>query len=147
LDDFAPELPPPGPILDVLGRQIGQHKGLANFTIGQRKGIGLTSEKPLYVISKDIETNALTIGERHELGQDTFIVQNPNWIQGTPPSSDESVLVRVRYKAQEVKAYVVESNPEHATIKLANMLPDITTGQSAVFYTGEECLGGGIIAA
>lgn len=147
LEDFAPDLPPPGPILDVQGRQLGQHEGLANFTIGQRKGIGLTSEKPLYVIRKDLEKNTLTIGERHELGRDTFIVQNPNWIQGTPPSPDESVLVRVRYKAQEVDAFVVESNPEHATIKLAETLPDITPGQSAVFYTDEECLGGGIIAA
>ena len=146
LEDFAPELPPPGPILDVQGRQLGQHNGLANFTIGQRKGIGLTSEKPRYVISKDFETNTLTIGERHELGRDTFIVRNPNWIQGTPPSSDRSVLVRVRYKAHEVEGFVSESNPEHATIKLAEMLPDITPGQSAVFYTDDECLGGGIIA-
>ena len=147
LEDFATELPPPGPILDPQGRRLGQHEGLANFTIGQRKGIGLTSEKPLYVISKDFETNALTIGERHELGRDTFIVKNPNWIQGAPPSLDESVLVRVRYKAQEVEGTVVESNPEHATIRLAEMLPDVTPGQSAVFYRNEECLGGGIIAA
>jgi tRNA-specific 2-thiouridylase len=132
--------------MDVQGRQLGQHEGLANFTIGQRKGIGLTSEKPLYVISKDFETNVLTIGERHELGRDTFIVQNPNWIQGTPPSSDESVLVRVRYKAQEGEAFVVDSHHEHATIRLVEMLPDITPGQSAVFYTDDECLGGGIIA-
>ena len=147
LEDFATELPPPGPILDPQGRRLGQHEGLANFTIGQRKGIGLTSEKPLYVISKDFEINALTIGERHELGRDTFIVKNPNWIQGAPPSSDESVLVRLRYKAQEVEGAVVESNPEHATIRLAEMLPDVTPGQSAVFYRNEECLGGGIIAA
>ena len=146
LEEFAMELPPPGPIMDVHGRQLGQHEGLANFTIGQRKGIGLTSEKPLYVISKDFETNVLTIGERHELGRDTFIVQNPNWIQGTPPSSDESVLVRVRYKSQEGEAFVIDSNHEHATIRLVEMLPDITPGQSAVFYTDDECLGGGIIA-
>jgi tRNA-specific 2-thiouridylase len=147
LEDFAPDLPPPGPILDVQGRQLGQHEGLANFTIGQRKGIGLTSEKPRYVISKDFETNALIIGERHELGRATFIVKNPNWIQGAPPGSDESVLVRVRYKAQEVEGYVAESNAEHATIDLTETLPDITPGQSAVFYSDEECLGGGIIAA
>ena len=141
----SPEMMKPGPILDPEGDMIGNHQGLAEFTIGQRKGLGFSSTEPYYVIRKDLSQNALIIGPRHDLGQQEFYADNLNWISGESPQNPFSANVKIRYKSDEVPATITELDPGSALINLESPLPDITPGQAAVFYQNDLCLGGGII--
>jgi tRNA-specific 2-thiouridylase len=137
----------PGPILDEGGRRIGRHTGLSGYTIGQRKGIGISAQDPLYVLEKDSVRNALVVGPRHALRRTRFLVKRVNWVSG-PPSNSLRALVQVRYRAAPVPACVENgSSPEEAAVTLEQPLHDVTPGQAAVFYDGDECLGGGIIQA
>jgi len=81
----SPEIMKPGPIFDLDGNIIGDHQGLAEFTIGQRKGLGISSTEPYYVIRKDLSQNALIIGPRDDLRQQEFYTDNVNWISGESP--------------------------------------------------------------
>jgi tRNA-specific 2-thiouridylase len=143
LRDRIGELPP-GPILDLAGRQIGTHTGLADFTIGQRKGIGVPGPDPLFVLRKDAALNALVVGPRTALARDTFSICDINWIAGEPPGPKVPLTVRVRYHDREIDARF-EGAPEEGRVRLAETTWNITPGQAAVFYAGQACLGGGII--
>ena len=145
LTDQGIHLSSPGSILDDKGAILGQHTGLANYTIGQRKGIGVTKAYPLYVINKNIRDNVLVVGPKDSIGRMSFHIGQNNWISGSPPSGNGSILVRVRYKAEEVGATIRLINNDLAEVQLQDSLNDVTPGQHAVFYDGEECLGGGII--
>jgi tRNA-specific 2-thiouridylase len=144
LEHHAP-LPPPGPIIDISGNRIGTHKGLAAYTIGQRKGIGISQPGPLYVIKKDIEENVLVVGLKEQLGRDVFTVDQIHWIDGTTPIETMQVQVQIRYKSPEMDAEITPFDSSKASVRLRDPLPDVTPGQFAVFYSGEECLGGGVI--
>jgi tRNA-specific 2-thiouridylase len=135
----------PGPILDPGGNVIGSHRGLANFTIGQRKGLGLSSSAPLYVLEKRPETNSLVVGPKGSLGTKRFEAADVNWVNGAEPASPLRASVRVRYKGREVPAQVTPVGTGRVSVELDNTLPDVTPGQAAVFYDGEVCLGGGVI--
>jgi tRNA-specific 2-thiouridylase len=145
LQNQGVHLPPPGPIVDRQGHQLGEHLGLARYTIGQRKGIGVAAPQPLYVLEKDLQWNRLVVGPREALGRKAFTAARVNWIVGSPPGAPVTVDVRVRYKAREVQAVVDPVSPSQAHVELLEPLPDVTPGQSAVFYQGEFCLGGGVI--
>jgi tRNA-specific 2-thiouridylase len=147
LEAQGAQLPPGGPIVDRQGKQLGEHAGLARYTIGQRKGIGLSAPVPLYVLEKDLESNSLVVGPRDALGRQEFVLEDVNWIADTPPLEPLTADVRVRYKAREVQALVRPTSASGARIRLSEPLPDVTPGQSAVFYQGELCLGGGVIRA
>lgn len=138
-------LPPPGPIYNLEGNRIGEHHGLAAYTIGQRKGIGISRPYPLYVIDKDIAHNVLIVGPRQELGRAHFFVHRFNWIGGSPPARTFRAMVQVRYRAQEVEAEINTISNTEVSVHLDCPVPNIAAGQSAVFYQGEQCLGGGII--
>ncbi len=143
------EAPRQGPILDVNGSQIGIHQGLAYYTIGQRKGLGLTSQEPLHVLKLDPTRNAVIVGGAQHLERETFTVQQVNYLSGEVPASPFEASVRVRYKAPEVPAVVTPLSAKSAQITLARPQRAITPGQAAVFYggsTGDEVLGGGIIS-
>lgn len=134
-----------GPIVDTEGRQIGSHTGLSNFTIGQRKGIGISAAEPLYVIRKDTTREALVVGPREMLARTSFVAGNMNWVLGTPPQPGLDIGVQVRYRAREVGAKLNPSGGQ-TRVDLVEPLPGITPGQAAVFYSGSECLGGGLIS-
>jgi tRNA-specific 2-thiouridylase len=138
-------LPSRGPIVDQNGGVLGEHSGLANYTIGQRRGIGIASTQPLYVINKDISANTLVVGPKTALGRRSFIAGPLNWIAGKPPSTGLRLTVQVRYKAKEVSARLHSLEHGYYRVDLDQPLPDITPGQAAVFYDGPFCLGGGII--
>ena len=135
---------PPGKIMDTAGHDLGQHDGLARYTIGQRKGLGISAPAPLYVIEKVAATNTLVVGPREQLGRLDFRITHVNWISGEPPAAAQPLQVQVRYKAKQVGCRI-RSEAEHTKVFLDQPLPDITPGQQAVFYAGEQCLGGGRI--
>jgi tRNA-specific 2-thiouridylase len=136
-----------GPIRDPEGNFLGEHSGLFGYTIGQRKGIGLSMPEPHYVLSKDTNTNTLTVGPRDSLGRSSFIVENVNWISGQSPEANGQINVQIRYKAREVAAKVIALADGSIAVDLVHPLSDVTPGQTAAFYSGENCLGGGIIQA
>ncbi len=147
LKELGVPLPPPGEIVDPTGRVLGHHQGLAFYTIGQRKGLGIAARHPLYVLVKDVEQNRLVVGPRHALARHRFDIAHTNWILGGPPREGEPVTVRVRYRASEVPCRVRRLAADRARIELSDPLYDVTPGQAAVFYAGEECLGMGIITS
>lgn len=141
----APDAVRPGPIMDTAGRRLGQHQGLPFYTIGQRKGLGLSGPEPLYVIATDPATNTLIVGTRAELGRDRFQVQPVNWISGEAPAAPFRCTVKIRYKASEVPATVTPLEGGYAEVITDELLYGVTPGQAAVFYDGEVVLGGGLI--
>jgi tRNA-specific 2-thiouridylase len=143
----APEAQNPGEIVDQQGNILGQHDGLAFYTIGQRKGLHISSHTPLYVLQKDSSTNKLIVGSPDQSGVVQITVENVNWIAGEQPASPFNTQVKIRYKAHEVPAEA-HVNPGNAMqIHFAQPVHDATPGQAAVLYNGEVCLGGGIISS
>jgi tRNA-uridine 2-sulfurtransferase len=135
----------PGPILDINGNKIGEHQGLPFYTIGQRKGLGISSKVPLYVLMKEIQENTIIVGPKTSLGQSELLVSHLNWISGIPPQAPFIADVKIRYKAQFIKTTTVPLPSGDMRVEFFSPLRDITPGQVVVFYNKEECLGGGII--
>ncbi|WP_298007442.1 MULTISPECIES: tRNA 2-thiouridine(34) synthase MnmA [Anaerolinea] len=142
----APQVRQPGLIVDRQGNVLGEHQGLAFYTIGQRKGLGISSPRPLYVLEKDVYQNRLVVGEEHELGRSNLIANEVNWISGNPPETPLPVEVKIRYKAREARAVVIPLTSNRVRVQFEYPLRDITPGQQCVFYQGDICLGGGIIS-
>lgn len=139
-------LPPrPGPIVDTAGNELGRHSGVFNFTIGQRKGLGLAVGRPLYVVDIRPETNTVVVGENKDVFNRACSVKQFSWIAGTPPAPRFRAQVMVRYNARAEPAEVVAGS-SHVAVFFDSPQRAITPGQSAVVYQGEEVLGGGIIA-
>lgn len=145
LRDHTPDLFEPGPIVNQAGEVIGQHSGLPNYTIGQRKGLGIAAPEPLYVLRADPARNALVVGYRGELGDDHLLAEQVNWIAGGPPGDAFRAGVKIRYRACEVPARVTPLNGDRAEVVFDEPVRDATPGQGAVFYDGEQVLGGGVI--
>ncbi len=135
----------PGAIEDNQGNTLANHGGLSNFTIGQRKGIGISGPEPLYVIDKDVEHNTLIVGPKSALGRTQFTVREMNWVHGESPSESTALTVQVRYRSPAVSARL-EYLSDRTSVTTDEPLNNIAPGQAAVFYDGEECLGGGIIS-
>ena len=143
-----PDLEKPGPILDLEGRLLGTHRGLAFYTIGQRRGLGLRTGRPLYVLAKDVARNALIVGPREARGKKTLIAREVNWILGEPPAATFRAEVQIRYRARAVPASIALVEEGRAfRVAFDEPVWDITPGQRAVVYQGDLCLGGGTIVA
>ena len=141
-------LPKPGPIYDQGGKLLGRHRGLAYYTIGQRKGLGVTSNGPLHVLQIDAQKNALIVGPAQALEKTSFTVSKMHYVSGEIPTEPFEAAVRVRYKAAEQPALVTPLQGKRAQVTLLHPQRAITPGQGAVFYGGEdgdEVLCGGII--
>jgi len=142
----APEMLRPGKIVSRAGHILGEHSGLADYTIGQRKGLGVSSTVPLYVLAKDASTNTLVVGPQEELGSRELTAINVNWISGESPRASFTAEVKTRYTAKEAWAEVTPlEEGRWVQVRFDAPVRDITPGQSAVFYDGEFLLGGGII--
>lgn len=140
-----PQVNNPGPILNRKGEFLGEHQGLAFYTIGQRKGLGIASPNPLYVLEKDVPQNTLIVGAQDELGKDELVAANVNWISGESPTSPSRAQVKIRSTSLEAPATVTLLEADRVRVEFDYPLRDITPGQAAVFYAGEFLLGGGII--
>ncbi len=135
----------PGPIVTIEGQVVGAHQGLAFYTIGQRKGLGIAAPEPYYVLSKDLDQNRLVVGKEAQLGQQEMTVQDINWIAGTAPAEEFQAEVKIRYKSTPAPARIVPLPAAKARVEFAQPARDITPGQLAVFYQGELVAGGGLI--
>lgn len=140
------KLEQPGVIVDTAGNQLGEHAGLVNYTIGQRKGINIAASEALYVIAKDHKHNALVVGFQNELGSSTLEIEKVDWLSGEAVTKPFDAEVKIRYSARKAPARVAPLANGGAEVTFASPLRDITPGQAAVFYVNGEVLGGGIIA-
>jgi tRNA-specific 2-thiouridylase len=145
LQEHSARVSVPGPIMDNNGRQLGQHNGLAFYTIGQRKGLGISTPEPVFVLKKDSAQNALIVGTKEELGQHALFARDVNWLDGHTPTTPIRAQVKIRYKAQALAAMVEGVENGRVRIQFDDPVFGITPGQGAVFYDGDICLGGGII--
>lgn len=145
LNVHAPEIMSPGPIVVRDGTVIGEHSGLANYTVGQRKGLGLDTNEAMYVIAMNPYRNALVVGPREDLGQMALYAHRMNWVSGQMPTEPFRAEVKIRYKAKAQPALVEPLADGRMHVQFDEPLRDITPGQGAVVYDGEACLGGGII--
>src|SRR6185437_3625566 len=124
--------------------------GLANYTVGQRKGLGITSAEPLHVIKLDSDQNAIIVGPASALEKTTFTIREVNYPRGTVPTEPFTAAVRIRYKAAEIPATITPLPGDRAQITLSVPQRAITPGQAAVAYGGDtkdEVLAGGLIEA
>jgi tRNA-specific 2-thiouridylase len=140
----APELVREGPILDVSGRYVGTHRGIAFHTIGQRRGLGIAAGSPLYVVDLIPDTNTVVVGSQDDLLRGDCQVDELNWIAFDSPPEMLRVRAKIRYRADAAPAIV---RPEGSGVRVEFESPQraITPGQSVVFYDGDWVLGGGTI--
>jgi tRNA-specific 2-thiouridylase len=140
--------PQPGPILDESGRQLGEHQGLAYYTIGQRKGLGISGHRPLHVLRLDAKTNAVIVGDAERLERVMFTVGQTTYPSGIIPTATFAAQVKVRYRADPAPANIRPLPHGRAEVRLLQPQRAVTPGQAAVFYggiDGDEVLGGGLI--
>jgi tRNA-specific 2-thiouridylase len=135
----------PGELVTRASQSIGQHNGLANYTIGQRKGLGVASAVPLYVLGKNADNNTVIVGTKEELGSNELIAHDVKWLADETPSESFRAEVKIRYTAKEAEALVIPIGENQAQVQFNAPQRDITAGQAAVFYQGDIMLGGGII--
>lgn len=151
LREALPEAVKPGKIIDRKGKQVGEHEGIAFYTIGQRKGVGAHKGAPKYVVAIDREGNTVIIGDPADLFSDELTADQVSFIAGQIPPLPLEVSAKIRYNSPEAEAILYlehrTQNTEHrARIIFKKPQRAITPGQSVVFYQGEEVIGGGIIS-
>ena len=141
----APVVATTGPIVDQSGRVLGHHDGLHRFTVGQRKGLGLSSSEPLYVLALDATSNAVTVGSRSALGRTTLTASDVNWTDGEPPTAARRVTAQIRHRHPDAPATVRPLEAGRAATEFDEPQPAVAPGQAIVFYDGDTVVGGGWI--
>lgn len=134
-----------GVFVDKDGKVLGEHKGIVNYTIGQRKGLGIAFGSPIYVVDINPDKNEVVLGENEDLFSTTFVAGDFNWISGEAPSSDIKCKVKIRYRQKEQPATVTVLPGNKVRVEFELPQRAITKGQAAVLYDGDIVLGGGTI--
>ncbi len=135
-----------GPIVDRSGKVLGRHGGIHRFTVGQRKGIGLTAPHPLYVIAVLPADRTVVVGQEEELLATDLEAKDVNWLSIPDPATPFRATVKIRYRHAEAPAFVTPRPGPAVRVEFDEPQRAVTPGQAAVFYDGEVCLGGGTIA-
>ena len=138
-----------GDVVDIHGRKLGEHEGIEFYTIGQRRGLGIASSQPLYVVELDAEQNRVVVGDETQLNRDQFRILNCNWI--TPELirgevSSFECLAKIRYNHPGAPAVISPGPGGTAEVRLVEPARAVTPGQACVLYDGDRVLGGGWIA-
>ena len=137
---------PEGVFLDKEGNVIGKNKGMINYTIGQRKGLGMSFPEPKYVIGKDSVNNTVTLGSREDGLINSLIAKDMNYILYDKPHEEKAVMARTRYSQKEVPARLIALEGDNAKIVFDSPLAFVAPGQSVVLYEDDLVVGGGIIS-
>ena len=137
----------PGPMVDLEGNQIGVHRGIPFYTIGQRRGLGISSQEPLYVVDIEAETNTIRVGPKSALLQTTLVASKPNWIAIEKLDAPMPVQAKIRYNSPLYDAVVEPADDEGQTFRVRFLEPQraITPGQAVVLYQDDLVVGGGTI--
>ena len=145
IETAAPELKRPGPLVNQDGEVVGRHEGVRRYTIGQRKGLGLSSREPLYVLEIRSPAAEVVVGPRSALERTALTASSVNWVAGTAPEGWKSVAAQIRHKHAAAAARVRALDEARAELEFEEAQSAITPGQAVVFYDGDVCLGGGWI--
>ena len=145
LKDYIPEAAKPGPILDEQGNILGNHRGILHYTIGQRKGLGISTKEPSYVLAIEPERKAIVVGSKKAAYGNELIASNLNWIAITKLEKPLLARAKIRYRHQEVEAEVTPMDEDKVYVKFKEPQLAIAPGQAIVFYDGDTVIGGGTI--
>jgi tRNA-specific 2-thiouridylase len=138
----APREDRSGPVVDASGRVLGTHGGVHRFTVGQRRGLGLSTPRPLYVLAVRPESRTVVAGAAEELESERLVARDVNWIAGPPAGDRPRVRVKIRYRHAEAPATLHVLPDARVEVRFDAPQRAVTPGQAAVFYDGEQCLGG-----
>lgn len=136
----------PGPIYDVRGKRVGNHNGLPFYTIGQRKGLGISSTRPLFVIDIQPENNALIVGGKEYIAAAGLLAEKPNWVSVDPPDKEIDIQVQIRYRHPPAAAQLDVPQPDKLRIQFSEPQLAVTPGQLSVFYRDDVLLGSAFIS-
>ena len=134
-----------GEIIDLEGKVLGKHQGIHNYTIGQRKGIGIAYAEPLYVVKLDPVMNQVIVATRAQAGKNECSVGRMNWVSIAEPTTPIKVEVKVRYRSPAAPVNLIPLSQGRVKLLFEEPQFGITPGQAAVLYDGDLLLGGGII--
>lgn len=137
----------PGPIVNLQGEVLGQHRGLAFYTIGQRKGLGVHAGKPVFVLGMDITNNRLIVDDEHHLFTRELVSADNNWIGIESLEEPVTVEAKIRSTAPPAKAWLEKQDGDKVRVRFDTPQRAITPGQSVVFYQGDLVIGGGRITS
>jgi len=144
--EHMPKGAKPGPILDRNGNALGEHQGILFYTIGQRKGLGISAREPLYVVAIERERNAIIVGSKGEAYGDELIADELNWIAIESLKQPLELKAKIRYRHREADAVITAiSGGDRAHVKFKQLQMAITPGQAVVFYHKDTVVGGGTI--
>ncbi|MEI6578582.1 MAG: tRNA 2-thiouridine(34) synthase MnmA [Eubacteriales bacterium] len=145
IEDYSGEKFDKGSFVDTKGNKIGEHKGIIHYTIGQRKGLGLSFPKPMFVCSKDISDNTVTLGEESKLYTNELDANDINLIAYSSIEKPMRLKAKVRYKQEEQWATVEQTDSNHLHLKFDLPQRAIAKGQAVVLYDSDTVVGGGTI--
>ncbi|MFO8006162.1 MAG: tRNA 2-thiouridine(34) synthase MnmA [Candidatus Brocadiia bacterium] len=143
--DRRPDAFRPGPIVHVSGRVLGEHEGIACYTIGQRRGLGIAHSEPLYVVELDPQKNTVVVGEREHVLRAEMTLRQVHWMASRPQDGPLSARVKIRYNHPGAPARVETTGRQRVRVRFAEPQEAPCPGQAAVFYRGDVVLGGGVI--
>ena len=145
VERHAPDAAGPGPITDTDGRVLGQHRGIHHYTVGQRKGLGVSSAIPLYVVNMDAESSTVTVGPRQALERTGLTASDVNWISGRAPEGPSRIGAQIRHRHKAASATLKPDGASRAAVEFDTPQPAVSPGQAVVFYDGDVVIGGGWI--
>ena len=137
--------PKKGNIIDTDGNILGEHEGIWNYTIGQRKGLGISAPEPLYVLELRKATNEVVVGYRDKTFKKTLIATEPNWVSIDKLTEPMKVTAKIRSTQQPTEATIYPQDNDDVRVEFDEYQKSIAVGQSVVFYNGDDVVGGGII--
>jgi len=133
-----------GDVIDRTGKVLGQHGGVHTVTVGQRRGLGIAAAEPLYVVDIDDESKRVVVGNKNDLTCRGLIARSVNWLEA-PRDSEIDAEVQIRYRAPAIACRIRPESNDTCEVRFATSFPAVTPGQAAVFYRGDQVLGGGWI--